>query len=95
MCKSAENIEAFTVGNGATSDYSSISPQLKFALLKTLPAHVCHRVFPFVYPGRTIVCAYNNVRYQSVCRGDSGGPLVSREDSKVIGISCFVRGGKC
>lgn len=94
VCKSPENVEAYAVGNGATSDRSSISPQLKFALLKTLPANVCRRVYPYVYPGKTVICAHNNVRYQSVCKGDSGGPLVSRSDGNLIGISCFVRGGR-
>jgi len=93
--KSPENVEAYAVGNGATNDRSSVSPQLKFALLKTLPADVCRQVFPYIYPGKTIICAYNNVQYQSVCKGDSGGPLVSRYDGNLIGISSFVRDEGC
>ncbi|XP_055327027.1 collagenase-like [Sitodiplosis mosellana] len=95
VCKNPENVESYTVGYGATSDHSGVSPQLKFALLTTLPAHVCRQVYQNSYPGRTVICAYNNVHGQSVCRGDSGGPLVSRTDGNLIGISCFVRKDGC
>lgn len=92
-CESTENIDVIALGNGATSNEAGISPQLRFALLKTLPLNICRRVFPIILLRKSLLCAYNDVVPQSVCQGDSGGPLI-KSDGTLIGVSCFVRHGK-
>lgn len=91
--ESTENVDVTALGNGATSNESGLSPQLHFALLRTLPLNNCRRVFPIILLRKSLLCAYNDVVPQSVCQGDSGGPLV-KSDSTLIGIACFVRQGK-
>lgn len=92
-CKSTENIDALTMGNGATSESISISSKLNFAFLKTLSPSACHSTFPILSKRKSIICAQNTINDQSICRGDSGSPLVTRSDGILIGVSSFVHKG--
>lgn len=93
-CKSTENIDVLTMGNGATSDSTSLSTKLNFAFLKTISPSECHSTFPISSKRKTIICAQNTINDQSICRGDSGAPLVTRSDGILIGVSSFVHKGK-
>lgn len=92
-CKAQENIEVVAIGNGATSDDSSVSPSLQYTILKTDPLKVCRKVYPILFWRKSVFCASHELKEQSICRGDSGGPLINQSDNTLIGLSCFVRMG--
>lgn len=94
VCKSTEGIDTLVMGNGATSDSTSVSPELSFAFLQTLSVSECQNSFPGMSKRKSIICARNAVNDQSICKGDSGGPLVTRSDGILIGVSSFVHKGK-
>lgn len=60
------------MGNGAISDNSPVSPQLNYALLKTISHEACVEVYPFLEGRKSVVCAASNPTeaFQSVCFGD-------------------------
>lgn len=89
VCETLENIVVLAVGNGATGR-DTISNRLKFAVLKTLPFKSCRKAFPFLKKRESILCAYNDVNYQTISTGDFGGPLISSVDNTLIGISSFL-----
>lgn len=93
-CETNENIEVIAMGNGATSNTGTVSPQLQFAVLKTLPVKTCRKEFPFLFWRKSVTCAIDVENGQSVCMGDSGGPLVRASDRTLIGISSFIKPGK-
>lgn len=93
-CQTPENVVAFAMGFGITKDNGQVSTRLQYAAMRTLPSDVCRRVFPFMYWSHVIICAHDEINYQSVCKGDSGGPFVSSFDGTLIGVTSFVRPGK-
>lgn len=93
-CETNENIEVIAMGNGATSNTGIVSPQLQFAVLKTLPMKTCRKKFSFLFWRKSVICAIDKENGQSVCMGDSGGPLLRVSDRTLIGISSFITSGK-
>lgn len=89
VCKTLENIVVLAVGDGATGR-DTISNRLKFAVLKTLSFKNCRKAFPFLKKRESILCAHNDVNYQTISTGDFGGPLISSVDNTLIGISSFL-----
>lgn len=71
-CDSIEDIEAIAMGHGETK-IDKFSPQLKFATLKTVSLKACRKVFPMLLFRKSVICASNEVRKQSIYYGDSGG----------------------
>lgn len=92
-CESAENIDVVTMGNGAISDYTGISDQLHFAVMKTIPLYECRKVFPMLLLRKSVICAQNSMYPQSICNGDSGSALVTKSGGILIGVSCIGRYG--
>lgn len=93
-CQIPRNIDVIAVGHGAISDHSEISTQLNYVLLKTTPQAFCRKVFPIISDRKSIICAMNSERPQSVCKADSGGPLVIQSSHTLVGVACFVVQGK-
>lgn len=93
-CEAPENVNAVVIGNGYTSNNSTVTNHLQYAHLRTLPQNDCHKEFPAVLKVDSIICAANKPYYQSICFGDSGGPLVTQSDSTIIGVANFVKPGR-
>lgn len=93
-CDSTENIEVIAIGHGGTENNSTFSSQLNFAALKTLPAKECRKALPVILFRKSVICASNDMRKQSIFDGDSGGPLVRASDGILIGISSFLQASK-
>lgn len=93
-CDSTENIEVIAIGHGGTENSSTFSSQLNFAALKTLPAKECRKALPVILFRKSVICASNDMRKQSIFDGDSGGPLVRASDGILIGISSFLQASK-
>lgn len=90
VCKTPENIIAYTIGNGVMNVGSNTSKPLKYAMLKTLPFKTCHKIFPVLRKRTSVFCASNDVNHQTICNKDIGGPLISGIDNTLIGISSFL-----
>jgi len=93
-CASPENVEAYAIGNGAISNFPAIASRQLYAHLKTTPMDVCKKVYPILWLRKSVICAYSNNYYQSVCPGDSGGPLVNLNNT-LIGVTDFMHGLGC
>lgn len=97
-CKTTDNLQAVTMGNGRNDTKCIISPQLNFAFLTVLPKHKC---FPQITRGplfdkvsKLLICAEQNAKDQLSSHGDSGSPLVENDsDGTLIGIATFVHIG--
>lgn len=80
-CKIADDTEVIIMGNGDTSETSSMSPHLRFTHLKTISRCECRRTLPHLWWRRSTVCAYDKGKdhesASSACYGDSGSPLVT------------------
>lgn len=85
-----QGMDVIAMGNGVTADNATISHQVLFAELTTLPLNICRSEFPIILLRKSILCAYNNIDLQSICRGDSGGPLVAELDDVLVGITSFM-----
>lgn len=72
-CDSTENVEVFAMGHGGIQSNSTFSPQLNFAVLETLPMKICRKALPVILFRKSVICASNDVRKQSIFDGDSGG----------------------
>lgn len=72
ICDSTEDIEVIAMGHGETK-IDKFSPQLKFATLRTVSLKKCRRTFPMLLFRKSVICASNDVRKQSIYYGDSGG----------------------
>lgn len=73
-CDPIENIEAFVMGYGDTdAKKNKESLKLNFATLKILPSKNCLRTYPWLLFRKSVICASNDERKQSVYAGDSGG----------------------
>lgn len=94
-CKNPTNDVAYAMGFGLMSDDGPTSPRLLYGVLRILPSDVCRRVFPGTYWSQVVICAHDELNYQSVCKGDSGGGLVKSSDSTLIGVTSFVRPDGC
>lgn len=95
-CESVENLDVITMGNGATSDFNTnISEQMHFAVMKTLPMHTCRKTFPFLLFRKSVFCAQNEKKDQSICSGDSGSPIIRASDGTFIGVTVIGHAGDC
>lgn len=92
-CDFSEIIDAVVMGHGGTDENNNFSPQLKFAVLKTMPLKTCRRLFPFNVFRKSAICAKNEEQNSLIWHGDKGNPLVSQTDGTLIGISSFWRLG--
>lgn len=94
-CDSPGIVNTIAVGHGITGDNDSVSTDLLWAELKTISMTACRNEYPTMFWRNSVICAVNDILKQSVCSGDSGGPLVTRINPTLIGVTCFVRAGKC
>lgn len=77
------NLNIIVIGNGAPkSNVKLLSMNIQFAVLTTVPNHICNSVYPFLNNGSNVFCAFN-ASYSSPCIGDGGGPVILENDHKL------------
>lgn len=91
-CEMADNIDVVIMGNGRIKDAGPSSPQLQYAMLKTIPFESCLKAFPFLVSREPFICALDQVNIgrnmSSTCFGDSGSPL-TQLDGTLLGVASF------
>ncbi|KAH8380157.1 hypothetical protein KR009_009299, partial [Drosophila setifemur] len=85
---------AIASGWGRTSDASSsVSADLKFAIMTIITNAVCQGTYGSVVTGGNICVATTNG--VSTCNGDSGGPLFLESNKEQVGLTSFGAAAGC